>query len=89
MYAVVMTVRIDPARTQEAMEDLATIVVPQSKSAPGFVRGTWAGGDGYGHGMILFDTREHAEQMAAMVEPPPEAAAQLERVGTYEVRAEA
>jgi hypothetical protein len=89
MYAVVITVRIDPTRTPEALEDLATVVVPHAKSAPGFVRGTWAGGDGSGHAMVLFDTREHAEQMAASVQPPPEAAAQVERIGTYEVHAEA
>ena len=89
MYAVVVTARIDPARTDEAQGDLATIVVPQAKAAPGFVRGTWCGGEGSGHAMILFDTREHAEQMAAMHTPPPESAAQIESIGTYEVHADA
>ncbi|HEY2221922.1 hypothetical protein [Actinomycetospora sp.] len=89
MYAVVVTARIDPARAQEATNDLATIVVPGAKAAPGFVRGTWCGGEGSGHAMILFDTQEHAEKMAAMHTPPPESAAQIESIGTYEVRAEA
>lgn len=89
MYAVVVTVRIDQARAQEATDDLASIVVPQAKAAPGFVRGTWCGGEESGHAMILFDTREHAEQMAARHTPPPESAVQIQSIGTYEVRAEA
>jgi hypothetical protein len=87
MYAVVLTARIDPNRTQEATDDLASFVVPQAKA--GFVRGTWCGSEGTGHAMIVFDTREHAEQMAAAHTPPPEASVRIETIGTYEVRAEA
>ncbi|HEY2192860.1 MAG TPA: hypothetical protein VGH76_11260 [Actinomycetospora sp.] len=89
MYAVVVTARIDSSRAQEARDELAAVVVPGAKAAPGFIRGTWAGGEESGHAMILFDTREHAEQMAARHVPPPESAAQIESIGTYEVRAEA
>jgi hypothetical protein len=89
MFAVVLSVRIDPSRTEDAMSDLATIVVPGAKAAPGFIRGTWCGGDGQGHAMMLFDTRENAEKAAETATPPPGMAAQLDRVGTFEVRAEA
>jgi hypothetical protein len=89
MYAVLVTVRIDPARAQESLDDLATHVVPQAKAAPGFVKGTWCGDHESGHGMILFDSREHAEQMTTMNGPPPEAPVQIESVKAYEVHAEA
>jgi quinol monooxygenase YgiN len=89
MYAVVVTVRIEPDRTQEAMDDLASIVVPDSKAAPGFVRGTWCSNQDSGHAMVLFDTREHAEQMAARHVPPPGGAVRIDSIGTFEVRAEA
>jgi quinol monooxygenase YgiN len=89
VYVVLVTVRIDPARTQESVDELATHVVPQAKAAPGFVRGTWFGDHESGHGMIIFDSREHAEQMTRMTGPPPEAPVQIESMKTYEVHAEA
>jgi hypothetical protein len=89
MHAVLVTVRIDPARIQESIDDLAEHVVPRAKAAPGFVRGTWIGDQETGHGMILFDSQEHAEQMTKMNGPPPEAAVQIESMKTYEVHAEA
>jgi hypothetical protein len=89
MYAVVVTARFDPTRVEETANDLTTIVVPQAKAAPGFVRGTWCGSQDSGHAMIVFDTREHAEQMAAAHSPPPEASVRIESIGTYEVHAEA
>jgi hypothetical protein len=89
MYAVIVTVRIDPARAQEAVEGLATHVVPHAKAAPGFVRGTWCGDQDSGHGMILFDSREHAEQMATTRSLPPGTPVELVSMKTYEVHAEA
>lgn len=89
MHAVIVTVRIDPSREQDAMDGLNTHVVPNAKASPGFVRGTWCGGDGAGFGLVLFDSREHAEAMAAQAGPPPGSGAQIESVRTLEVRAEA
>jgi quinol monooxygenase YgiN len=89
MYAVLVTVRIDPTRAQESMDQLTTHVVPHAKAAPGFVRGTWFGDHESGHGVILFDSQEHAEQMTTMNGPPLEAPVQIESMKTYEVRAEA
>ncbi|MCD2192827.1 hypothetical protein LQ327_05420 [Actinomycetospora endophytica] len=89
MYAVLVTVRIDQSRSQEAMDDLATMVVPTTKATPGFIRGTWFSGEGTGHAMVLFDTREHADQMAARHATPPDGPVQIESIRTYEVRAEA
>jgi quinol monooxygenase YgiN len=89
VYAVLVTVRIDPSRAQETLDDLATRVVPQAKAAPGFVRGTWFGDHDSGHAVILFDSREHAEQMTEIDGPPPEAPVQIETMKAYEVHAEA
>jgi hypothetical protein len=89
VYAVLVTVRIDPARAQESVDHLATHVIPHAKAAPGFVRGTWFGDHESGHGVILFDSQEHAEQMTTMNDPPPEAPVQIESVKAYEVHAEA
>ena len=89
MYAVFVTVRIAPGRAQESLDDLATHVVPRAKAAPGFLRGTWFGDHETGHGLILFDSQEHAEQMTTMDDPPPDAPVQIESMKAYEVHAEA
>jgi hypothetical protein len=89
MYAVVATVRFEPGRAQEAADGLPGEVIPRTKAAPGFVRATWCGNDENGLAMMLFDTAEHAEQMASSVAPPPGAPVHIESVTTYQVHAEA
>jgi hypothetical protein len=69
MYAVVSTVRIEdvgPAR--EALADLRVSLVPR---APGFVSAYWlAPVDGIGLSVIVFETKEHAEEAARYPVPP-------------------
>jgi hypothetical protein len=69
MHAVVATVRIeDPEAAREALAGLRLTVVPR---APGFVHAYWlAPVDGIGMSVIVFQTKEHAEQAAAYPLPP-------------------
>jgi hypothetical protein len=69
VHAVVSTVRIeDPGVAREALADLRLKLVPR---APGFVSAYWLEPvDGIGMSVIVFDTREHAEQAAAYPVPP-------------------
>ena len=69
MHAVVSTVRIqDPAAARAALADLRLTLVPR---APGFVSACWLEPvDGTGLSVIIFQTREHAEQAAAYPLPP-------------------
>lgn len=69
MHAVVATVRIEdfPA-AREALAGLRLSLVPR---APGFVSAYWlAPVDGIGMSVIVFDTREHADEAAAYPLPP-------------------
>lgn len=76
MHAVIVTVEIDPARGEEAEEELHGTVVPQVKQAPGFLSGTWLRtADGTrGHGVVLLESEDAAEAVARRAEegaPPP------------------
>ena len=69
MHAIVATVRIeDPSLARAALADLRLDLVPR---APGFVSAYWLEPiDGTGMSVIVFETREHAEQAAAYPLPP-------------------
>ncbi len=69
MHAVVATVRIeDPETAREALAGLRLTVVP---GAPGFVSEYWlAPVDGIGMSVVVFETKEHAEQALACPLPP-------------------
>ncbi|MCL2585229.1 MAG: hypothetical protein FWE35_22530 [Streptosporangiales bacterium] len=69
MHAVVSTVRVeDPAAARAALETLRLTLVPR---APGFVSACWLEPvDGTGLSVIIFQTREHAEQAVAYPLPP-------------------
>lgn len=69
MYAVVSTVRVeDVTVARAALADLRLKLVPR---APGFVSAYWLEPvDGIGLSVIVFQTREHAEQAAAYPVPP-------------------
>jgi hypothetical protein len=69
MHAVVATVRVEaPVLARAALADLRTDLVPR---APGFVSAYWLEPvDGTGMSVIVFETREHAEQAAAYPLPP-------------------
>ena len=69
MHAVVATVRIeDPEAAREALAGLRLNLVPR---APGFVSAYWlAPIDGIGMSVIVFETKEHADEAVAYPLPP-------------------
>jgi hypothetical protein len=69
MYAVVSTVRIEDLGTaREALPDLRVSLV---RRAPGFVSAYWlAPVDGIGMSIIVFDTKEHADEAVQYPVPP-------------------
>lgn len=69
MHAVVSTVRVgDLALGRAALADLRVDLVPR---APGFVSAYWLEPvDGIGMSVIVFDSKEHAEQAVAYPLPP-------------------
>jgi hypothetical protein len=69
MHAVVATVSIeDPEIAREALAALRLNLVPR---APGFVSAYWlAPIDGIGMSVIVFETKEHAEEAVAYPLPP-------------------
>lgn len=69
MYAVVSTVRIQDLGT--AREALADLRVGLVRRAPGFVSAYWlAPVDGIGLSVIVFDTKEHADEAVQYPVPP-------------------
>jgi hypothetical protein len=69
MHAVVANVRIeDVGAAREALADLRLRIVPR---APGFVSAYWlAPVDGIGMSVIVFDSKEHAEEALRYPLPP-------------------
>ncbi len=69
MHAVVATVRVeDVGRARAALASLRLDIVPR---APGFVHAYWLEPvDGIGMSVIVFETREHAEQAVTYPLPP-------------------
>jgi hypothetical protein len=69
MHAVVATVSIeDPEVAREALASLRLSVVPR---APGFVSAYWLEPiDGIGMSIIIFKTKEHADEAVAYQLPP-------------------
>jgi len=93
MYALVVTVGLEPGRGDEAVEMLNNQVVPAAKANAGFVSGTWARSeDGTkGHSVELYETKEAAEAILAQAKdgPPPGAPVKLLYAEVYEVLAQA
>lgn len=70
MHAVVVRVKIDATKQDEATKTLHEEVVPMAKSLEGFVRGLWlrsTNGE-TGRGVIVFESEEHARAAAARAE---------------------
>jgi hypothetical protein len=69
VHAVVATVRIEDVQAaRDALAGLRLSVVPR---APGFVNAYWlAPVDGIGLSVIVFDSKEHADQAIGYPLPP-------------------
>ena len=93
MHAVVVTVGIDAAHGDTATEMLHSTVVPDVKSTPGFVSGTWARSeDGTkGHSLVIFENEAAAKAAASQARqgPPPGAPVKVLYAEVYEVLAQA
>jgi hypothetical protein len=66
MYAVVVDVSITDV--EEAQRELREQVLPMVTQLPGFVSGVWMeDGDGKGHSVVVVDSKDIADAMAAQV----------------------
>lgn len=88
MYATQVSVRIEAGREDEARQGLVEQVLPRVKGSPGFVAGYWFAPDGdTGSSVVIWETKEHAEAMAARLQPGahPAPPVTVERVEVREV----
>ncbi len=88
MYATQVSVRIEAGREEEARQGLVEQVLPRVKGSPGFVAGYWFAPDRNGGSSVVFwETKEHAEAMAAQLQPGahPAPPVTVERVEVREV----
>lgn len=93
MYAVLVSVDIEPDRAGDAQALLEDFTIPAVRSQDGFVRGLWirSGDRTSGRGVVLFDTEEHAAAaaVAAAQGPPPGAPVTVRSAEVLEVVGEA
>ena len=91
MHAVLIELYVGSVARDEGLKGLREQIVPAITALPGFQSGTWLTGNDSGLGLSLtvWDTREHAEAMAAMFGPgsSPQAGASIRRCEVREVSA--
>lgn len=88
MYAVVITVSMNPVNGETNRATLHDYVVPRAKQHAGFVKGTWLGDGATGISVVTYDSQETAEKAAAGVAAPADPIT-IESVQVHEVQAEA
>jgi hypothetical protein len=76
MHAVVVSLKIPEDRDAEAEEYFASDVLPSVKQRPGFLSGTWIRWLNDPNGatdmsIVLYESKEHAEEAAKHVQPQP------------------
>jgi hypothetical protein len=90
MHGVIVQVKIDQSREDEARKMLQDVVVPSAKQLAGFVSGHWLRalqGD-QGISVLLFESAEAAQSAAEQIRtqgPPPGVPVTMETVDAYEV----
>jgi hypothetical protein len=89
MYTVFTVVEMAPGRNSAAVQMLKEQLIPQVKQAPGFVRGTWFGNDELGHGVVVFETKEQADQAAQPINSIVLDGVRVVRSDVYRVDADA
>jgi hypothetical protein len=91
MHAVLIELYVGNVARDEGLKGLREQIVPAITALPGFQSGTWLTGNDSGLGLSLtvWDTKEHAEAMAAMFGPgsSPQAGASIRRCEVREVSA--
>ena len=89
MYVVFTVVQIDSGKLSAARQMLEAQIVPGVKQAPGFARGIWFGDDQSGHGAVVFESREQAEQALQAVNSVVTEGVRVVESVVYELHAEA
>ena len=93
MHAIVVHVKIDPGRIDEAQRMLREEVVPSVQQAPGLVNAYWLLSEDQsdGYSVILFDDKDAAQKAIDLnpPQPPADAPVQLADISTFEVVAQA
>jgi hypothetical protein len=91
MHAVLVSVRIDPDRRDEAEKMLKEQTVPRASSFDGFVKGYWArAADGTrGRGTLIFQSESAAKAATEQIVQPPDSPTTIESIEVFEVVAEA
>lgn len=94
MHGIVIDVRVDSDREEEARRMLREMIVPRARAHPGFAAGYWLRaleGDVI-RSVHLYDSEDAARAAAEVIGsegPPPGAPVTLESISTYEVLAQA
>jgi hypothetical protein len=94
MHGVIVQVKIDPNREEEARKMLREVVVPSAKGLAGFASGSWLRalqGD-RGMSVLLFESEEAAQAAVEEIRsqgPPQGVPVTLEAVDAYAVLAQA
>jgi hypothetical protein len=93
MHAIVVHVKIDPSRQDEAERMLHEEVIPSVKQAPGLVGAYWLRSEdgSQGYSVMLFDDKDAAQNAIDLNPPqaPPDSPVQLAGVEIHEVLAQA
>jgi hypothetical protein len=91
MHAVLVSVRIDADRADEAEKLLKEQTVPRASSLDGFVKGYWArAADGTrGRGTLIFESEAAAKAATEQIVLPPNSPSTIESIEVFEVVAEA
>ena len=90
MYGVIIDVKVDPKREEEARNMLDNMVVPKAKTHQGIVAGYWLRefNTDILRSIQLYDTEVNANETAERIRsqgPPPGAPVTLVSVSTYQV----
>ena len=93
MHAIVVHVKIDPKRKDEAERMLFEDVVPSVKQAPGLVGAYWLRSEDGTEGLsvVVFKDKDSAQKAVDMnpPQPPPDSPVQLAGIEMHEVLATA
>jgi len=90
MYGIVIDVKVDPNREEEARNMLNNVVVPRAKTHQGIVSGYWLRdlNSDILRTVELYDTQANANETAERIRsqgPPPGAPVTLISISTFEV----
>jgi len=94
MHGVMVQVKVEEGREDEARTLLREVVVPTAKQLDGFAGGTWlrALQGGAGRSVLLFESEDAARAAVDQIRaqgPPQGAPVTMESVEAYEVLAQA